>query len=197
MSEFSEDISECLRRSAGEERSRGSTLRGFRYAFALSFGIWAAGGALVISGCASTAPTATFTSSAHVASAVYAGGKKRCGDIPLPPAQFDHVPAIPTFVSYVPYGQVGMVCRQHGVRGPAVFVDRGNNAAALLSEVSDGGFEMKACSWKDVANLGFVVMPEPSSGDISSAWEACALRHEYGHINGWAANHPDAHYEDD
>ena len=195
MTEFSECLSSCLQDVEAKHNRDGSLLRGFRYAFAISAFIWAAGAALVISGCAS-GPSPTFTSAQalHVARA----GKMRahCGDIPLPPPRFDHAPTIRTFVSYVPYGQVGVICRAHGVRGSVLFADRNNNAAALMGQVTDGDFEMQACSWTDVAKLGFVVLPERSSGDISQEWEACALRHEYAHINGWTATHPDAHYED-
>ena len=195
MSDCSRELSDCLISLEGSAEMRGSALRGFRYAFAISALIWAAGGAFVMTGCASDTPSSSIVA-ANVGVHRTSSAKPHCGDIPLPPARFDHVPTIRTFVTYAPYGQVAGICHAHGVRGPAVFVDSGNNAAALLSRVTDGGFEMKACSWRDVANLGFVVLPNRGEG-VSGEWESCALRHEYAHINGWPATHPDSHYEDD
>lgn len=195
VGESGQDSSDRLREF---EEHGSNALRGFRCAFALSLFIWSAGGALLIAGCTTTNKEHSFVEARddHTLRDVTTK-KAHCGDIPLPPLQFDHVPAIRTFITYVPFGEVGALCRAHGIRGPAIYADARSGAAALLSVVTDGGFEMKACSWKNVINMGFVVLPERDGGDISAEWEACALRHEYGHLNGWPATHPDAHYEGD
>jgi hypothetical protein len=65
---------------------------------------------------------------------------------------------------------------------------------ALLSDVTDGGFQMQACSWT-YGGIGFIILPEAGSDGVTSEWEACALRHETAHINGWPPSHPNAHYE--
>src|ERR1041384_8031931 len=107
MRELTGCLSDCLQAVDKNPRESSSALRGFRYAFGLSLLIWTAGGAAVISGCASNVPAATFTSANALAPppAKTAGMKAHCGDIPLPPRQFDHAPTIRTFVTYVPYGQ--------------------------------------------------------------------------------------------
>ncbi len=195
-------------------------LRGFRYGFVFSGCISAiAGGALsimlgaeapaapataasfsppvVTSLSSSQAPVSTPAVSIASLSTRPASVSKKvdCGDVPLPPVRFDHFPTIKVYVRHIPYGLVDRECRFHGVYGPTASVGNGSGVAALLSQVTDGGFETKACSWK-FANLGFVILPNEDDG-VSRQWEVCALRHEIGHINGWPATHPEAHYDAD
>ena len=193
MHELAQELSGCLSAVEVERADKPSLLRGFRYAFAFSFLIWAGVTVVMMAGCAqrSTEASSQFTAVGNAAGTL----RKHCGDIPLPPARFDHVPTMPTFVSYVPFGQIGTLCRIHGVHGPAMFVASGSSGAAFLSQVTDGGFEIKACSWISGGKFGHVVLPRADS--VTSEWSACALRHEYAHINGWPASHPDGHYEDD
>jgi hypothetical protein len=193
MTEVAHDLSACLLASNQAREVKSGALRGFRYALALSFAVWAGIAVLAMAGCAGT--TTQGPLSQTVADRAAGSSHKHCGDIPLPPVRFDHAPTLPTFVSYLPFGQIGVVCRAHGVYGPAAFVASGSSGAAFLSQVTDGGFEIKACSWITGGKFGHVVLPRADS--VTSEWSACALRHEYAHINGWPASHPDGHYEDD
>jgi hypothetical protein len=44
------------------------------------------------------------------------------------------------------------------------------------------------------SSAGTLSDPDASDG-VTNEWEACALRHETAHINGWPPSHPNAHYE--
>jgi hypothetical protein len=161
--------------------------RGFGSACALSACLWVA----IIAGCAQIDVS---PGDSRVASAAHGGtgSKGDCGDVPMPPPIYDHAPAIPTFVRHVPFGSIDRECRDFAA--PAEIGAHGMSTAALLAQVTHGNVETKACSWR-YANLGFVLLPDLGGPDATAAWEACVLRHEYGHINGWPASHPGARFE--
>ena len=93
----------------------------------------------------------------------------------------------------LPFFRVDAACRDHGVRAPAAFLDSGAGAAGLLNAITQGGFEMQACSWRH-GGQGVVLLPRIGEGGITRDWQVCALRHEIAHLNGWPASHPDAHF---
>jgi hypothetical protein len=120
-------------------------------------------------------------------------GDMDCGSVPLPPHRFDHTPAIKITLVQVPFGAVDIACRAHGVVAPRAFLEARPGAMGLLNEVTQEGFETQACSWRN-GEEGFIVLPIVGEGDVSPAWQACALRHEIAHLNGWPASHPEAHF---
>jgi len=165
-----------------------NTLRGFRWGLALAGLLWIGIGA---------AACAELDVKSAEGARVVAKTGANCGDVPLPPPEFDHDATIPVMVQHVPFDLVDGRCRAHGVAGPRPILasDRhGTSAIALLSEVTHGDFETKACSWTQ-GRLGLVILPETGKAGVTQAWEACVMRHEIGHINGWPPSHPRAHYE--
>ena len=115
-----------------------------------------------------------------------------CGSVPLPPARFDHPPSHRVTVMHVPFGLIDNACRARGILAPTAFIGA-NRTVALLDEVAGAGFEIQACSWTS-GDDRFVILPQVGTGGVSKDFEACALRHEIGHLNGWPASHPDAHF---
>ena len=97
-----------------------------------------------------------------------------CGYITLPPAQYDHVPAIPFTVRSVNFGSVRRACDFH------------------LPLNGKNDFRILACSWRGTV-AGTIVLP--MGGGWTDERRSCALRHEFGHLNGWPLTHPDAHFE--
>ena len=120
-------------------------------------------------------------------------GDTDCGGVPLPPHRFDHTPIIKVTVVQVPFGAVHIACRAHGVVAPRAFLEARPGAMGLLNEVTQEGFETQACSWRN-GEEGFVVLPIVGEGDVTPDWQACALRHEIAHLNGWPASHPDSYF---
>lgn len=177
------DVQDVLKHEHEYDGTR--VFRGFGGAFAVSTCLWVA----IVAGCAEVNTT---PGDDRVASVAQSTSKGDCGDVPLPPPVYDHAPRIPTFVRRIPVGSVDRVC--HNFTTPAEIGMHGMSTAALLAQVSHGSVETKACSWR-YANIGFVVLPDTGGHSGTDAWEACVLRHEYGHINGWPAWHPGAHYE--
>ena len=96
-----------------------------------------------------------------------------CGSIDMPPEEFDHVPAMDVHVEFRPYFRVDQACR-------SVLRVRANSR----EEACAGFF---AGSW-------WIFLP--LTGDsVSSETQACLLRHEFAHLNGWLPDHPDARFE--
>lgn len=63
-----------------------------------------------------------------------------CGDIPMPPAEYDHTPVVQTFEMDLRFGLVDKRCRGAGI--PAPLTD----------------FLFKACSWRDGLGHGWMVL---------------------------------------
>jgi hypothetical protein len=161
--------------------------RGFGSALALSACFWVA----LIAGCTQIDLSPADNRVASVGHGT-SGTNVDCGDVPMPPPAYDHVPVIPIFIRRVPPGSIDRECRDFAA--PAEIGAHGMSTAALLAEVTHGNVETKACSWR-YGNLGFVVMPDMGDHGGGDIWDACVLRHEYGHINGWPAAHPGARFE--
>lgn len=96
-----------------------------------------------------------------------------CGAIVLPPEEFDHVPSTAVHIEFRPYFEVDMACRT------VLRIRMGGREEACL------GFF--AGSW-----LMFLPLTDES---VTSEMQACLLRHEFGHLNGWLPSHPDARFE--
>jgi hypothetical protein len=159
----------------GEPRQSG--LRGPRFLFAACF--FAAG---LVSAWAGDRVGHTTTPTGFI----------DCGSVPLPPARFDHPPTHRVTVMHVPFGLIDNACRARGILAPTAFIGA-NRTVALLDEVAGAGFEIQACSWTS-GDDRFVILPQVGTGGVTKDFEACALRHEIGHLNGWPASHPDAHF---
>lgn len=52
-----------------------------------------------------------------------------------------------------------------------------------LAEVLERCSNAEACTY---GNAGVIYIPQ----EVSQEEKSCLLRHEYGHINGWPADHP-------
>lgn len=169
-------------------------LRGFGNGFSLAGISWIAIASVVSIAIAFWPIRAeTFGSGAQLTSEARAD----CGDVPLPPQEYDHAAAIPLLIRQVPFGQVDHLCHDHNAAAlitTITFDRRATSAVLHPSSIAPADFEAKACSWT-YAKLGFVILPKAGEGGVTDAWDACALRHETGHINGWPASHPNAHYE--
>ena len=119
-------------------------------------------------------------------------GSIDCGSVPLPPARFDHPSAHRVLVMHLPFGMIDNACRARGILAPTAFIGA-NGTVALLDAVAGAGYEIQACSWKS-GDDRYVLLPRVGTGGVTKDFEACALRHEIGHLNGWPASHPDAHF---
>jgi hypothetical protein len=115
-----------------------------------------------------------------------------CGSVPLPPERFDHPSLHRVIVLHMPFGLIDNACRARGVLAPTAFIGS-NGTLAMLDQVAGNGFEIQACSWTS-GDDRYVLLPQVGTGGITKDFNACALRHEIGHLNGWPASHPDARF---
>jgi hypothetical protein len=88
-----------------------------------------------------------------------------CGSIYLPPHEFDHEPVVPVMIEEMPVEQIQTICAPQ-----------------------DGNAEwgrVESCSQRR-GHIWVIRLPN----NLGSVREACYLRHEHGHVNGWRWNHP-------
>lgn len=98
-----------------------------------------------------------------------------CGSIPMPPPEYDHPPLGTTILGVEDLGDVGRTCASMGF-SPTTLT--GNDPTTL------------GCSWRSGA-IGHVLI----AADLPIELMACGIRHEWAHLNGWPAWHPNARFE--
>jgi hypothetical protein len=96
-----------------------------------------------------------------------------CGAIVMPPEEFDHPPTTAVHIEFRPYFEVDSACRS------VLRINAGAREEACL-----GVF---AGTW-----LMFLPLTDKS---VTSETQACLLRHEFAHLNGWLPSHPNARFD--
>lgn len=89
----------------------------------------------------------------------------------LPPDIYDHKPLRNVPELFMNYWEIDAYCREHGIDAPSLA----------------SGYRLQACALKDNDNWFYIVLP---NNEIDADELQLKRRHEWGHINGWPANHP-------
>lgn len=95
----------------------------------------------------------------------------------MPPKEFDHVPTVRVIKHKVAYGQAAAMCDSILMRR---FGRHDSSPARYGCTIKN----------RDGSKPEIVYSYDPTGKDPKMADNT--LRHEYGHVNGWPANHPNA-----